>query len=104
MARCEWKIRWTFGQDARCEHDEHVTGLRVIPEAGGLFSIEYSDSGGHDGEHRAVLRDFAYPGSQTGLTWRAGDRREFAGDWPGPCTGRVAGCTLHAGHHGRCQP
>jgi hypothetical protein len=43
------------------------------------------------------------------IIWRAGDRREFTGDWPGYCTRLPGqplsgGCTLHHGHHGRCAP
>lgn len=57
-------------------------------------------------EHRAVLRDYAYPGSETVITWQADDRRNFFGEWA-RCEdwqGDRPGCTLPAGHHGRCAP
>jgi hypothetical protein len=82
--RCPWKIRWTFGTDTQCDKDEHG-GIQL-----GLVFI------GQDREHSSKL-----PNGVTTLTWLAGDRREFTGDWPGPCT-KLAGCTLHTGHHGRC--
>jgi hypothetical protein len=60
---------------------------------------------GDDMEHQATLRDYAYPGSESVVTWLYGDRREFTGDWPGPCTeNQPAGCVLPAGHHGRHAP
>lgn len=60
-------------------------------------------------EHEGVIRDYAYPGSETKISWLAGDRREFEGGWPGYCTklGSTGGrqnCTLPAEHHGRCAP
>lgn len=60
-------------------------------------------------DHEAVLRDYAYPGSETTIHWRSGDRREFTGNFPGYCTklGSTGGrqnCTLPAGHQGRCAP
>lgn len=74
--QCPWLIRWTFGQDLRC-------ALRAshLPA---------------DPEHSAML-----PNGITRLSWLAGDRREFTGEWPGPCT-ITEGCVLHTGHHGRC--
>jgi hypothetical protein len=78
---CPWSIRWTFNQDIRCGKKAHKPA---------------------DSEHRGVVMDYAYPGSRTEITWQAGDRREFTGDWPGPCP--KGSCTLHAGHHGRCAP
>ena len=50
----------------------------------------------HDGMHEGVLRDYAYPGSQTRVEWARDDRRSFHGEWPGPCA--TAGCILPAGH------
>jgi hypothetical protein len=51
--------------------------------------------------HSGVLRDYAYPGSETVISWEEGDRRTYHGDWPGAC-GRIAGCLLPAGHHRDC--
>jgi hypothetical protein len=94
---CPWSIRWTTGQDASCDKPEHVHNLVITHTPAGQFTVDYQG----DGEHHAVIRDYAYPGSETKLNWKAGDRREFTGDWPGPCT-KLTHCTFHAGHHGRC--
>lgn len=56
---------------------------------------------GHIGGHAATLRDYAYPGSTTVLSWQDTDRRTFHGHWPGACTS-LDGCTLPTGHHGNC--
>lgn len=50
-----------------------------------------------DHTHEAVLRDYAYPGSRTTITWYDEDRRTFTGDWI-ECPHR--GCTLPANHRG----
>lgn len=50
------------------------------------------------GSHRAVIRDYAYPGSETVLEWEEGDRRTFHGTWSA-CSS--SGCTLPLGHWGR---
>lgn len=50
----------------------------------------------HD-EHKGVLRDYAWPGSETWITWLEGDRRTFRGDWA-PCGD---GCVLPLNHQGR---
>jgi len=76
-------IRWTFGQDTQCDKPEHLA-VRGDPQ------------------HSSLL-----PNGVTTLTWQAGDRREYTGDYPGPCPLLWAvgqSCTLHAGHHGRCAP
>jgi hypothetical protein len=78
-AQCPWKIRWTSGQDAQCRKPAH----------------EFSG----DHQHEALL-----PNGITVISWFSADRREFTGEWPGPCAGRTPGCILHAGHHGRCAP
>ena len=61
----------------------------------------------HDLEaaHRAILRDYAYPGSETLITWQDNDRRTFRGDYPGRCLAGwdmpgKAGCVLPSGHRG----
>lgn len=53
------------------------------------------DDGYHQ-EHFAFLRDYAYPGSQTTVTWLDDDRRTFRGEWPGDCPN----CILPSGHRG----
>ncbi|MGH3300949.1 MAG: hypothetical protein ACRDOK_04525 [Streptosporangiaceae bacterium] len=86
---CNWSIR-PFSNDTQvdCAKREH---------------LELTDP-----EHQAVLRDYAYPGSSTIITWLAGDRREFSGSWPGYCTKlglhQLSSCKLPAGHGGRCAP
>lgn len=52
-------------------------------------------------EHRAILRDHAFAGSRTEITWFEQDRRTYRGDYLGPCTNAL-GCVLPAGHRGRC--
>lgn len=53
---------------------------------------------GNHGRHKGTLRDYAYPGSATTLSWLENDRRCYHGEWPGPCqTGK---CTLPQGHQG----
>jgi hypothetical protein len=87
-AQCPWSIRWTFGTDAACEKPEHIPP-DMPPEA--MHEDEFTHQA-HVGLEGATL-----------LTWYAGDRREFTGRWLGPCV-KLAGCTLHTGHHGRCAP
>lgn len=62
--------------ELRCERDAHLPGDRT---------------------HEAVLRDYAYPGSRTTVTWYDDDRRTYTGDWI-ECPHR--GCTLPANHRG----
>lgn len=52
-------------------------------------------------KHSGVIRDYAYPGSETILTWQDDDRRNFTGDWI-ECPDH--GCTLPAGHRGDHAP
>lgn len=47
--------------------------------------------------HAGTLRDYAYPGSATLISWHERDRRNFRGDWL-ECPER--GCILPAGHPG----
>lgn len=47
--------------------------------------------------HHAVLRDYAFPGSATTMTWQEHDRRSFRGEWI-ECPD--VGCVLPAGHRG----
>lgn len=55
----------------------------------------------HD-EHQAVLRDYAYPGSETVLTWQESDRRTFRGLYI-PCDDEGL-CVLPRNHRGSCAP
>lgn len=75
---CDAKIR-PFPNDTeiRCERDDHA-----------------------DMEHSAILRDYAFPGSETMLSWQEDDRRNFRGDWR-KCP---AACVLPIHHHGRHAP
>lgn len=52
----------------------------------------------HD-EHQAVLRDYAYAGSETVLTWQESDRRTFRGLYIA-CGDNDAPCVLPRGHRG----
>lgn len=103
MSQCQYKIRWTFGTDAQCEREHHVDDVIITPAPDGRFSVTTIGDGQPDThQHHAHVG----PNGMT-LDWDAGDRREFTGDWPGPCPllGRGLGqCTLHTGHHGRCAP
>lgn len=85
-SRCPWKVHWGVGQESttQCEkperHDWKSLATRV-----------------HEGR-------VANPAAEAGftvITWLGGDRREYTGEWPGPCD-RTAGCILHLGHHGGC--
>lgn len=75
MSDCPWKIR-PFPNDTEitCERPE-----------------------GHEGRHEGVIRDYAFPGSVTSLTWDHSDRRNFVGSWF-DCRG--PGCVLPSGHRG----
>ena len=94
MTRCPWKIRWTSGQDARCDKDQHVSHVVVTALPDGRSAVDYEGDPGHASK---------LPNGVTTLSWETGDRREFTGYWPGPCP-VLASCTLHLGHHGRCAP
>jgi hypothetical protein len=99
VSSCPWSVRWTTGQDAHCDLAEHVTIGLVETRPDGRFAVSYEG----EPQHHAVIRDYAGPGSESIITWEAGDRREFKGEYPGPCT-RLHGCTLHDDHHGKCAP
>ena len=52
-------------------------------------------------QHSGVIRDYAYPGSATTISWFESDRRNFHEGWPGRCFGtNEAACILPAGHEG----
>lgn len=89
MGNCPWSIRWgtTAETTTKCDLASHTSSDSTDPayhEGRGLFA------------HQRIR-------------WMHGDRREYQGEWPGYCTklGGSAfhgGCTLPAGHHGRCAP
>lgn len=49
-------------------------------------------------QHRAILKDYAYPGSQTTIYWYETDRRNFRGEWK-RCLD-LSDCLLPNGHRG----
>jgi len=52
-------------------------------------------------KHAGVLRDYAYPGSQTTIAWLEMDRRTFHGEYPGDCPGdSFSKCILPRTHRG----
>lgn len=51
-------------------------------------------------QHKHELKDYAYPGSSTVVTWFESDRRNYHGEYPGQC-GTVIGCQLPVGHSGK---
>ena len=69
--------------------------VRPLPDATEL-TCENAPHG-PETNHRGVLRNYAYHGSRTEITWLESDRRNFRGDWL-ECPER--GCVLPAGHHG----
>ena len=56
---------------------------------------------GHANSHYSVVRDYAFPGSHTGISWEEADRRTFRGDWA-HCA--VEDCILPSGHRGSHAP
>lgn len=92
--QCPWKIHWGVGQESttQCEREEHLSYERI-----GLAEIRKERWDQHEGRHPNPAAE----GGFTAVTWRAGDRREYTGEWPGPCE-RTPGCILHAGHLRRC--
>jgi hypothetical protein len=96
--RCQYKIRWTSGTDAQCEKPHHIDQVLIAEAADKRFAVTTIGDGVPGTEEH-----FAHVGGMR-LSWQAGDRREFTGEWPGECTLHPAGCTLPSGHHGRCAP
>jgi hypothetical protein len=97
--QCQYKIRWTFGTDTQCEKEHHIDQVIIDQEPDKRFHIVTIGDGQPDTHvHYAHVGPF-----RTTLSWAAGDRREFTGDWPGACIA-TAGCTLPTRHHGRCAP
>lgn len=56
----------------------------------------------HGGTEMAILRDYAFPGSETVIDWSADDRRNFTGIFV-PCL-IEQGCMLPSNHRGECVP
>lgn len=94
---CPWAIHWGASPDSHthCAKPAHLISVTILPEPGGLFSVETEGDPAHEGPGLAE-----FPGQV--ITWQAGDRREYTGDWPGPCPHQP--CILHVGHHGRHAP
>jgi len=70
--RCPFKMKWSV-VDGQCDKEEHLPA---------------------DTAHHIQM-------GPTSITWLAGDRREFEGEWPGPCT-RTKGCLLPLNHPKGC--
>lgn len=98
MARCPWKVHWGVSQESttQCGKDEHVGA--TWPDGMPKTPLPQMADPEHVGRHANP----AAPGGVTMISWLAGDRREYTGDWPGPCPRQP--CTLHAGHHGSDAP
>ena len=64
-----------------------------------ILQCEYHAQVPHE-EHFSVLKDYAYPGSETRITWMETDRRTFYGDWEA-CP---ENCILPISHRGVCAP
>jgi hypothetical protein len=89
---CPWKIHW-----GPVTSPVETTTTACTYGAGHIGRAPGEAGTHHRGEHPNP----AAPGGFTVITWLAGDRREFTGDWPGYCT-VTPGCTFHAGHVRRC--
>jgi hypothetical protein len=76
-------------------HADCQVKIRPFPDGTELV-CELADS--HD-MHEATLRDYAYPGSRTRITWLHDDRRCVTGEWVECAHGN---CVLPNGHPGRC--
>lgn len=75
---CPWKIRpFPDDRELRCE--------KPMGDAPGSHV------------HQATLRDYAYPGSETTISWQHSDRRNFTGPW---FPWQDPGCVLPSGHRG----
>lgn len=79
MTQCPWTIRASVDITVQCGRNKH----------------------GGDPHHRGKHTNPAAANGYTVISWLAGDRREYTGEWPGPCD-KTPGCVLHLGHRGRC--
>lgn len=63
------------------------------------------EGGAHndDEQHFGIVRDYAWPGSETKVSWHESDRRNFRGEWA-PCdyseNNGVLPCILPLRHRG----
>lgn len=73
--------------------------IRPFPDA---TEVTCERDGERHDEHEGVVRDKAWPGSETRLTWWESDRRTFRGEWRAcePLSYEF-GCILPRGHAGR---
>lgn len=76
--------------------DARIRPMRPVNETEVACSRQAS---GHT-LHRGLIRDYAYPGSETIIEWDEADRRNFRGLFV-PCGDNDAPCLLPHGHHGR---
>lgn len=53
---------------------------------------------GEHTEHKATLRDYAWPGSETVITWQESDRRTFRGEYV-RCADDCVLPIFHRGNH-----
>lgn len=72
---------------------------RIRPFPGPIILECENDGNKPHTEHRTVLRDYAYPGSSSVITWQESDRRNFTGEWVECAAGN---CVLPNGHRGDC--
>lgn len=72
--------------------DARIRPMRPINET----EVLCEEPDGHVSGHQGTLRDYAYRGSATTMSWLDGDRRTFHGEWPGGCPD----CILPLGHRG----
>jgi len=80
---------------------EEMCDAKIRPMTDGT-EIECGFGASDHPEHQGVLKDYAWPGSTTIITWLDDDRRTYRGEWR-PCDNADApGCILPAGHRGRC--
>lgn len=82
---CPWKIRYGTTAEATTQ----------------------CDSPPHEGDHSGPGLVHLFPDQR--ITWLAGDRREYQGEWPGYCGGddfqsALGNCVMPLGHRGRHAP
>lgn len=103
-ARCPWKIHWgvDLSSTSQCAKPEHMGRPVIDQRADGKFGVLVEGDPVHEGT-----------GAMQGqvISWKAGDRREYLGEWPGYCQKMASqgaafhsGCVFHEGHHGKCVP
>lgn len=75
-----------------------IRPMRPVNDTELACDLDHDDADSHS----ATLRDYAYPGSVTVLTWMDSDRRNFRFAWPGDCQ-VTSGCLLPDTHRGACS-